>query len=86
VKNAYTFHSDPGHCWLEVPKAELRTLGISEVISRYSYERAGDAFLEEDCDFPVFHEAYTKKYGEPPKIVEKSHGSDCFIRRLNKYA
>lgn len=29
----YTFHEDAGHGWLEVPAAELVSLGIHEQIS-----------------------------------------------------
>ena len=45
--------SDPGHGWVRFPKARLQRLGIADKISTYSYERNGQAFLEEDCDLTV---------------------------------
>lgn len=50
----YTFHYDPGHGWLEVPLSELRKLGIADKISIYSYMSGDVAYLEEDCDAPLF--------------------------------
>lgn len=46
----YRYLQDPGHGWIEVPKAELIALGIADQITHYSYERAPFAYLEEDCD------------------------------------
>lgn len=48
----FTFHSDPGHGWLEVPRSLLDILGIAGDVSRYSYTDGPHAFLEEDCDMP----------------------------------
>lgn len=50
----YTFFSDPGHGWLEVPIREIDALGIRGAISSYSYFDRGLAFLEEDSDLLVF--------------------------------
>ena len=50
----YTFFSDPGHGWLEVPIREIDALGIRGEISSYSYYDRGLAFLEEDSDLLVF--------------------------------
>ena len=48
----YRFFSDPAHGWLEIPRAELRELGILSDISGYSYqsENGSMVYLEEDCD------------------------------------
>ena len=85
VSEIYTFHCDPGHAWLEVTREELDALGISSMISRYSYESEGDVYLEEDCDASVFEYAFENMYGHKPSYIEQTHGSDCFIRKLNKY-
>lgn len=53
----YTWASDPGHAWLIVNMDELRELGITSRISSYSYHNNGLAYLEEDCDAPIFIEA-----------------------------
>jgi hypothetical protein len=55
-----TFHSDPGHGWLEVPKALLKELEINDKISSYSYMDCTNAYLEEDCDMTLFIEALDK--------------------------
>ena len=49
----YTFIIDPGHGWLRVPLAEIRGLAISS----YSFRDANYAYLEEDCDAPLFMRA-----------------------------
>lgn len=55
----FTVHTDPGHGWLEVPINTLRDLGFKVTdFTRYSY-RSEDfmtAYLEEDCDMPLFLE------------------------------
>lgn len=65
-----TFHSDPGHGWLAVPKKLLRDYGVAGKISRCSYQRGDTAFLEEDGDAPVFIEA-AQAAGVKIKFVEK---------------
>ena len=50
----YDFISDPGHAWLKVNKKELKRLGIDQQISHYSYMNGEYAYLEEDCDAPLF--------------------------------
>lgn len=50
----YTFYEDPGHGWLEVSKQELKDLGITDDISKYSYMKGQLAYLEEDSDLGVF--------------------------------
>ena len=57
----FTVYSDPGHAWVKVPRDLLKTLGIESDISPYSYMRGEFAYLEEDCDFYRFHEAYTDR-------------------------
>ena len=81
----YTFHSDPGHGWLEVPKSELVRLGVADKISTYSYQNGGMVYLEEDCDAGVFIEA-KKAHNEPFKIKERNEPkNDSIIRRYPQY-
>ena len=63
----YTFHSDPGHGWLEVPKADVAALGVLAAISGYSYvsKDGRTLYLEEDCDLTAFADAYVAKHGKP---------------------
>lgn len=50
----YTYFTDPGHGWLKVPLEELKALGIADKISSFSYTNGVYAYLEEDCDMPIF--------------------------------
>lgn len=54
MNTVFDFISDPGHGWLKVPYKLLETLGIQNKISHYSYRTREDAYLEEDCDAPLF--------------------------------
>ena len=65
----YTYHQDPGHGWLEVPLQELLALGIQQQITSHSHMQVGKAYLEEDCDMPVFLGAL-KKNGIAFKLRE----------------
>ena len=81
----YKFYSDPGHGWLQVPLPEIFELGIEKKISSYSYLHAGQAYLEEDCDFEVFYTAYEKAHGAPPEFIE-DHGSQSSpIRQMRRF-
>jgi hypothetical protein len=51
---SYKFISTPGHGYLRVPLAELKELGIADKISGYSGMDSKYAYLEEDCDAPLF--------------------------------
>lgn len=57
MKSNYTFHHDPGHSWLEVPRHELHQLGIDHTISHYSYQNGDFVYLEEDCDLLTYLQA-----------------------------
>jgi hypothetical protein len=52
-----TFHTDPGHGWLEVSRADLDALGITNTISPYSYQKAARVYLEEDIDAARYMDA-----------------------------
>ena len=47
------FHYDPGHAWLQVPKTDLAKYKIKG-ISNYSHQDEDFAYLEEDCDAPIY--------------------------------
>ena len=81
----YRFITDPGHGWLEVPRAELDALGIANQISAYSYQRDDMTYLEEDCDFAVFHRA-KEAAGQPyqDKIV-RVYQENTFVRDLPRF-
>lgn len=57
----YKFYNDPGHGWLAVKRKELIELGVIGQISRYSYQRGGTVYLEEDGDASRFINACVAK-------------------------
>lgn len=79
-----TFHSDPGHGWLAVPKKLLRELGVAGKISSCSYQSGDMAFLEEDGDASVFVEA-AQTAGVQIKFVEK-YEDPTPIRNYRSYS
>ena len=81
-----SFFSDPGHGWVRFSKARLVKLGIADKISRYSYQRGSNAFLEEDCDLTVLINAlkgqgYTdiKFKGTPSNRTSKIRGYSSYF-------
>jgi deoxyadenosine/deoxycytidine kinase len=76
----YTFHSDPGHGWLQVKRQELKDIGILDKISHYSYQYGPDVYLEEDCDYSLFFERM-KELGRTFEIKEiNSQAKDSIVR------
>jgi hypothetical protein len=64
---------DVAHGWLQVPMKLIRRLNIADKISVFSYKAGGYAFLEEDCDWTIFHramEANGLTYSVEPEIVD----------------
>lgn len=80
----YIFHTDPGHGWLEVPKAELKYLGIEDKISSCSYVKGDKVYLEEDCDAWEFISVFKHLYGTLPNMID-SYTHDTPIRRYKRY-
>ena len=48
MQSEYTFFSDPGHGWIQVPLQEIERLAIRP--SPYSYRDDSYGYLEEDGD------------------------------------
>ncbi len=83
----YKFHTDPGHGWCAVKIEELKDLQIEDKISSCSFINGQTAYLEEDCDFAVFHEA-KEKNGEKFRRdwdVEESYKEYTPIRNYKRY-
>ena len=80
----FTYHMDPGHGWLAVPRSLVTRLNLDDSISRCSFVRAGTAYLEEDCDMPRFIEAYRLRYGMEPAIQEV-YSTRSSIRRYARF-
>lgn len=78
------FYADPGHGWLQVPMRKLMELGIQNDISRYSYMRDADAYLEEDADASQFIKAL-EKAGETYKVLQHHTNRRSRIRDYDTY-
>jgi hypothetical protein len=88
VSSTFTFHTDPGHGWLEVTFNDLSAVGVTlNQISKYSYadSRNGRLYLEEDCDAAIFIAAFVEKHGEVPTLTER-YAEHTFVRRLPSIA
>ena len=86
-EQTFTFHSDPGHAWLEVSRADLAELGLTAAsFSRYSYVGSeGEMYLEEDCDAGIFLTAFEAKRGKAAfTIRELVVDNDSFVRSLGQ--
>jgi hypothetical protein len=66
-----TFIADPGHGWLRVPLTEIVALGLETQISLYSYIQGQYAYLEEDCDCPLYLTTRTLHGCPHPEIAEE---------------
>ncbi len=82
----YTFHTDPGHGWLEVPIKDCARIGLSlDNFSKHSYRDGNTLFLEEDCDMAVFIKAYEcfHNSSQGPAIAWPSSDTLINIRGLD---
>jgi hypothetical protein len=78
------YHQDPGHGWIEVPRAEVYRLGVANRISRCSYQQGDRVYLEEDCDAPLFIEA-ARADGIDVLPIDRHTDSDSPIRRMARF-
>lgn len=85
TERIFTFHTDPGHGWLEVSKQDLNEFYLTDKISSFSYisDDKNTIYLEEDCDASLFISEYRKKYGDIKYTEEYSE--DSFVRELEHY-
>lgn len=81
------YHTDPGHGWIEVPRAEVVRLGIASKISEFSYmdrHNGPSVYLEEDCDAALFIQACRADRLDVLPI-DRHSDKDSFIRRLPRF-
>ena len=83
MKRKLTMIHDPGHGWLSVSLKDIRTLGIQKYISSFSYMNGTRAFLEEDCDAPIFIEAAVELAGWNVEV--KQSYRENFNRSLGSF-
>ena len=78
------FHADPAHGWAEIPLDLIQELGISGQISRYSYRRGDNAYLEEDCDLSLFMQGAEAK-GWTIKFIDHHTNNDSPVRSYQRF-
>lgn len=83
MDNTYTYHTDPGHGWVEVPMLTINDLGLADKISEYSYRNGDKVYLEEDCDASLFINAL-KDLGLKYSLVTQ-YREHTPIRRYKRY-
>jgi len=84
MQKTFIFYTDPGHGWGKVPIKLLINLGIADKISTFSYTRNGFAFLEEDCDLPLFIKKLNT-IGVTPKFKPQHTDRNSRIRNYPYY-
>ena len=81
MKTVFTFHTDPGHGWLEVSVSAAESVGLTPAdFSPYSFRKYNTLFLEEDCDAPKLLNAM-KALGLEFGTIER-YLENTFIRNL----
>lgn len=81
----YRFHSDHEYGWLEVPLKELAALHLLDEVSDSSYigRRRKVAYLEEECDAPLFMKAASIESNNTRLV---NYEKACFIHKLEHYS
>lgn len=84
----FTWHSDPGHGWLQVETSIIKSIALLGISTCSYIDGAANliAFLEEDCDAPLFLNAYQEAHPRTEikfreKYVDQSHwirGLPCY--------
>ena len=77
------FHNDGGHGWLECNRELINSAGIAADISKYSYQRGNDVYLEEDCDMPLLLNALRKR--SIGVVVNDMYQDESPVRNYARY-
>jgi hypothetical protein len=85
MKKTFNSYSDPAHGWVQVPLHILVSLGIEDKISRYSYQKGENVYLEEDGDASLFVETFEKVNGCLPIFKHNSTNRQSKIRNYDSY-
>lgn len=82
----HKFYSDSMHGWLAVKISDCFLLGIAHKITPYSYVRGLTAYLEEDCDMPMYIAAYKQQTGAGyVGLQHVHHGQSSVIRTYERW-
>jgi hypothetical protein len=79
------FYCDPGHGWAKVPLKLIKSLGLEDEISHYSYMSKEHAFVEEDSDAGKVHRAIRLKLNVEPRILANHGNKTSRIRNYCSY-
>ena len=87
MKKQFIFHEDGSHGWLEVSYKDVTDVDIHNEISEFSYINRflEKIYLEEDCDYTLFMNAFKNKYGYKPLEVNGRYHEISPIRNLPRY-
>lgn len=78
------FICDASHGWGEVSIDLINELRIGNQISRCSYMKGDKAYLEEDCDLPIFLNKMEKQ-GKKINFIEEHSNTDSWVRNLQRF-
>lgn len=84
MEKTFLYTSDPGHGYLRVSMKDLESLGIVNEISGCSFKKGGYAYLEEDCDAPLFVKTW-KERGNTIKFNVKRINSPAKCRTYERF-
>jgi hypothetical protein len=84
-KLSLNYYQDAGHGWVKIPLKTLVNLSIAHKISRYSYIRRDNAYLEEDNDLNTLYLA-ADKAGIEIKLKEYHTNKTSKIRSYDNYS
>ena len=87
MKKQFFFHEDASHGWLEVSYKDVTDVDIHNEISEFSYihRTTEKIYLEEDCDYTLFMNAFKNKYGYKPIENPGKYYEVSPIRDLPRY-
>tara|TARA_Y100001973_G_scaffold31542_1_gene47549 strand:+ start:118 stop:438 length:321 start_codon:yes stop_codon:yes gene_type:complete len=81
----FSFHHDGGHGWLQVPEQSLKDLGIEHFVSRRSYLKDEQVYLEQDMDASLFIAAWKAEKGSQPDWFDYFEDGHSKIRDYDRY-
>jgi hypothetical protein len=80
----FTFHTDEGHGWMEVPLSMVKDLGLESKVSKFSYINGQTVYLEEDFDALQFIRAFENRNGYRPEFEDK-FTPVSFVRDFSRF-
>ena len=86
-KPRFNHYNDPGHSWVRVPLLFIGYLMLQNRISSYSYIKGKWIYLETDCDYSIFLDAFRSHWGRKrdPILNDKYTDNISRIRYYTPY-